>query len=75
MLLFILLIVLVREIESRLGEILKLFYKKMTKTFAKKKEAKDQLLSAPMAWVGIIRRASTREELKSSRDKNARHGP
>ena len=57
MLLFILLIVLVREIESRLGEILKLFYKKMTKTFAKKKRSKGS--TAERAY-GVGRHNSTR---------------
>ena len=62
------LLVLVREFESRRGEILNLF--------AKKKKKKDQLLRAP----SVGKHNSTRvdeggkkEELKSSREKNARH--
>ena len=62
------LLVLVREFESRRGGILNLF--------AKKKKKKDQLLRAP----SVGKHNSTRvdeggkkEELKSSREKNARH--
>ena len=63
----LLLIVLVREFESRRGEILNLCAK----------IKKDQLLRAP----SVGKHNSTRvdegrkEELKYSRAKNARHGP
>ena len=59
--------VLVREFESRRGEMLNLF--------AKKKKKDQQLLRAPSVWASTIRRESPREELKSSREKNARHEP
>ena len=57
------LLVLVLELESRRGEIVSLFAK-----------GKKQLLKAPtVAWVGTIRQG--KKELKSSRDKKARHEP
>ena len=46
------LLVLVREFESRRGEILNIFAK----------IKKDQLLRERLAWVGTIGRESTREE-------------
>ena len=66
LLILILLMVLVREFESRRGEILNLFAKK-----------KNQLLRAPSVGKHNSTRASRRgkKELKSSRDKNAGHEP
>ena len=69
MLLLILLIVLVLEFESRRGEILK---KKCQKKKEKRMNRLERLL---IAWLDTIRREPTREELKSPRDKNARHKP
>ena len=64
----LLLIVLVREFESRRGEISNLFAKK------RKKKKGSTAESAYISCVSTTRREPTREELKSSRDKNVRHG-
>ena len=54
-----------REFEPRRGESSNLFAKKKKRINCWER----------LAWVSTIRRESTREELKSSRDKNARHEP
>ena len=60
-------LVLVRQFESRRGEILNLF--------ANKKMKKDQLLRAPSVGAHFDASRRGKKELKSSRDKNARHEP